>query len=153
VIPTKVLLDREEEIPTEWLRMSLAAHAASVPLRSLITSSELVASAGEKAAIFAAKGAEAVDMESAVWGSIFRERGIPWAIVRTVLDPADEQLPESFSGLWDRFGNPIWPRLLGFFLIHPLDVLTTLRVGRIGSRVAGPPLVSLLIRWLAAERV
>ncbi|MFH1016562.1 MAG: hypothetical protein V1798_00090 [Pseudomonadota bacterium] len=151
-IPTRILRDRDEETPTEWLRMSLAAQAGGSLLRTLVTSVELVPSVTEKAALFAAKGAEAVDMESACWGEVCRERGVPWAVVRSVLDSADEALPESFRNLTDRFGNAVWSKVLGRFLAHPQEARSALKMQRLARRTAGNALASILVRWLASER-
>ncbi len=151
-IPTRVLMNGKEEVPTEWLRMALASHAGKPPLRTLFTAMELVPSATEKAALFAAKGVEAVDMESGAWGEFCRVEGIPWAIVRSVLDAAAETLPESFRHLTDRFGNPIWPKIIGRFLMHPVEARSALKMQRLIWKSAGPPLTSLLVRWLLSER-
>jgi nucleoside phosphorylase len=151
VLPTRILDGRSEEQPTDVIRMSLARGASREPLRTLWTSGHLIPSPAEKAALYAATGAEAVDMESAEWGKVCRERGIPWAVVRSILDPADEGLPESFRGLWDAYGRPLWGRVIPRFLVHPEELVTSLRIGRVSARIAGPPMFGILRSYLRAD--
>jgi adenosylhomocysteine nucleosidase len=52
-----------------------------------------VADAAAKAALFAATGAAAVDMESAVVARAAQRHGLPFAILRVIADPAHRPLP------------------------------------------------------------
>jgi adenosylhomocysteine nucleosidase len=148
VLPTRVLFQGREETPTEWLRMSLASQIEGTPLRSLLTSRDLICSVVEKAAAHAATGAEAVDMESGAWGNVSRSKGIPWAILRTVLDSAEEALPESFRYLWGPFGEPRWRKVIPRLLLHPSEFRSALTIQKRMSAFVSEPLSGILRRWL-----
>jgi hopanoid-associated phosphorylase len=53
----------------------------------------IVASVREKARLLHESGADAVDMESHILTACARRAGVPYAIVRSVSDPADRTLP------------------------------------------------------------
>jgi adenosylhomocysteine nucleosidase len=54
-----------------------------------------VVEAAGKAALFAASGAVAVDMESAIVARVAQRHNIPFAILRVIADPAGRSLPKS----------------------------------------------------------
>ena len=147
VVPARIFQGREEQQPTDWLRMSILSKLEKSPLKTLLTSGKLVCSPVEKAALFAATGAEAVDMESAVWGTVARGEDIAWAVVRAVLDTADEALPESFAFLSDRFGRARWEAAIPRLLFRPNELRAVLRIRR-EMRQAAPALTAALKSWL-----
>lgn len=52
-----------------------------------------VAPAAEKRRLFQETGAALVDMESAAVAAVAAEQGLPFAVVRAICDPADQDLP------------------------------------------------------------
>ena len=63
----------------------------------IASTSRIVWRADEKRAIRSLTGAVGLDMESAVLAAVAQEMGIPMAIVRTVSDLAEEDLPLDFN--------------------------------------------------------
>jgi adenosylhomocysteine nucleosidase len=75
-------------------------------------SDRVVVTAGEKAELFEATGADAVEMESSVIVSICRDHGIPVIVLRVISDTATEDLPLDFNRYSTADGGLSMPRLL-----------------------------------------
>ncbi|MGH8527190.1 MAG: hypothetical protein ACREXY_24185 [Gammaproteobacteria bacterium] len=76
----------------------VAQHAGLVARVGTIVSSETVVwQAEEKRRLRSVTDAIGLDMESAAVGAVAQERGLPMAIVRTVSDLVDEDLPLDFN--------------------------------------------------------
>lgn len=69
----------------------------SVKVGKIISASTVVGQAGDKRQLSRLNGAIALDMESAALGAVVARRGVPYAIVRTVSDLVDEELPLDFN--------------------------------------------------------
>ena len=72
------------------------ARAAGLRARSaaVVTVEALVEQPHEKAFVGTQHEAAGIDMESAAFVAACRERGVPWLVVRAVLDPLDAALPD-----------------------------------------------------------
>lgn len=151
VIPVQIQNDQQIFTPTEWLRMQLASHANQSAWRKLITALEVISSPADKAALYAVTEAEVVDMESAGWGEICQSRGIPWAIVRAVLDSAEDRISMELSKVVDRFGQPKWWTALQFFAQHPSQIPSALRLSPVILRKRAYGYVQVLQAWLRAQ--
>jgi adenosylhomocysteine nucleosidase len=84
---------RTDEVVRASLVQRLLGAGAHVSVEPLAASNAPVLTAGAKADLRRATGAAAVDMESLIAGLYAREHRIPFAILRTVSDPADRDLP------------------------------------------------------------
>jgi hopanoid-associated phosphorylase len=62
---------------------------------TLYGATRICGSAAEKAALFAASGALAVDLESAVVARAAGAAGLPFAVLRAIADPAERDLPQA----------------------------------------------------------
>ncbi|MFP4003003.1 MAG: hypothetical protein ACLFV8_04440, partial [Alphaproteobacteria bacterium] len=77
-----------------------------------------------------ASGAAAVDMESHAVARAARERGLPWAAIRAVADPANRTIPATaMAGLApDGTARP-W-RVIRELTARPQDLPALIRLGR-----------------------
>ncbi len=84
---------RTDEAVTSSLKQRLINARARIVLERLAAADAPVLTVGAKAELHRATGAAAVDMESLTAGRFALERGMPFAILRAVADPADRDLP------------------------------------------------------------
>ena len=79
-----------------------------------------VETVADKRTLFAKTGALAVDMESEAIAAACRAEGVPLLVVRTISDPAGDDLPVPFADWFDIEGQR--PRVLGllkYLTLHP----------------------------------
>ena len=91
----------------------------------------VIALPAEKAALRAATGAAAVDMESAAVARL----GVPFAVLRAIADTAGEALPPAAAEGLDEAGNPAPWRVMRALLRRPQDLPGLIRMA-LRSRVA-----------------
>lgn len=78
----------------ERLARALAGHVEVVQ-STLLTSSRPIASVQDKALLFQATGAAAVDMESAAVAETAAQHGLPFMALRIIVDTARDAVPDS----------------------------------------------------------
>jgi len=105
----------------------------SGPVLSL---SSVVCRAVDKQDLYHRTGAVALDMESAAIGKVAQSHGIPFAVIRTVSDVADEDLPLDFNVFLKPWG---WVRGIGAMIINPSSFIGLNRLRHQS--------------WVAAERL
>jgi adenosylhomocysteine nucleosidase len=131
VLPAEVLHQKQRFAShRQWRERLLGAldgHVRCVT-GALLTSDVAVASTAQKAGLFHATGAVAVDMESAAVAAVAADHGLPFLALRVILDGAHDSLPASVTRafdpatrarpqLWPLLGTPSdWGRLLGLAL-------------------------------------
>lgn len=96
----------------------------------LLESRRIVSSAAEKRALFANTGTVALDMESAAAARAALEFKLPFLAVRSIVDPADIDIPPSIAAAFDENGTLHVPRMLGRALLRPADFIGVIQLGR-----------------------
>ena len=114
--------------------MKMTAHSG--PVVSLAT---VLCRAVDKQRLSRQTGAIAIDMESAAIGEVARAHGVPFAVVRTVSDLVDEDLPLDFNAFLKPWG---WVRGIGAVMLAPGSLLGLNRL-RGQSRLAAERLTVL----------
>ncbi len=114
----------------DLLRELLQVNAVTVHDGSLLEAKDVINTVAVKQALARDTGAVAVDMESAELGRIAETRGIPFLVIRTIVDAADQSIPEAVTRTIDECGNV---RILGLakeLLYKPVLVMTLFRLSR-----------------------
>ena len=93
-VATEVVIDGERIAADASWRTTLAA-ALAVPGVVFAGSDTIVADVAAKATLHASTDAACVDMETHIVAREARRRGIPWAAIRAVTDPAERALPHA----------------------------------------------------------
>ncbi|MGX2041255.1 phosphorylase family protein [Methylocaldum sp. MU1018] len=124
--------DVEHAVCPDWherVRQALAP-ALSVAAGPLLGSPEIIASSAEKRMLHSAKGAIAVDMESAAVAAAARARGVPFLAIRAIADPAGMTLPRSVAVAVDERGDVSLSKLLKYASRHPGEFVALARLGK-----------------------
>lgn len=118
------------------------AHAAT-----FCCAPRVATTAREKRALRESTGADAVEMESEVIRALCRERGVPGATVRVILDPANQDLPLDFNALMTADQQMNYVRLARELMRSPAKVPALLKM-RQTSAAAAVALAKVLARTL-----
>jgi adenosylhomocysteine nucleosidase len=118
-----------------------AATEMGVEVRSgpVVSLSTVVCRAVDKQDLGRLTGAVALDMESAAIGNVAQSHGIPFAVVRTVSDAANEDLPLDFNAFLKPLG---WARGIGAMIMNPSSLRGLNRL-RHQSRQAAERLIAI----------
>ena len=137
--------------PAWTARLAAAlAHAFVAPIAG---QNAIILEKHGKADLFRETGAYAVDMESHIVARVARARRIPFAVLRTIADPAASQLPPLVSSALNEDGSVNIAAVLAGLMARPYDIPALLRAAResnrafaallrcrdaLGSRLLGP---------------
>ncbi|HQT80308.1 MAG TPA: hypothetical protein PLD10_24990 [Rhodopila sp.] len=116
----------------------------------LLAGSAVVSGKAEKAALHHATGAHAVDLESGAVAQVAAQRGVPFAVIRAICDPAERTLPPAALVALDAKGGVGPLRVLASVLRQPSQIPDLLRLAR-DAAAARAALVRVVARASAAE--
>jgi nucleoside phosphorylase len=119
----------------------------AVPVR-FYCADRVVCRAEEKRRLHETTGAEAVDMESEIVRTLCRERALPSATIRVILDSADEDLPLDWNLVMTADQCLSYPRLAAAVLKAPSRVGAVFRLQQ-QTRRAAETLAAILRQVLA----
>lgn len=93
-----------------------------------------LAASADKASLYEATGAAAVDMESHAVAEVAARRALPVLVVRAVADPAGESIPRWLDGVVAPDGRPRLGAVLAGVGGHPGDLTTLVRLALASRR-------------------
>ena len=109
-----------------WLASALPnAHPGTI-----VGADQIIASTAEKAALHAATGAIAVDMESHIAARVAARHNLPFAILRTISDSADHALPPAALVGMKPDGGVALGAILASLARNPAQLPALIRTGR-----------------------
>lgn len=108
----------------------LARHLPNAHRGTIIGSDTIIASALEKAALYAKTGAVAVDMESHIAARVAERHNLPFAILRTISDTADHALPPAALVGMKADGGVALGAVLASLTRNPAQLPALIRTGR-----------------------
>ncbi|NOQ17440.1 MAG: phosphorylase [Methyloprofundus sp.] len=97
---------------------------------TLIESSLIIASAKEKLSLFNKSSAIAVDMESAAAAQVCQKKNIPFIAIRTIVDPANFNLPTAISHSMTSEGCVSLAKLILYLISHPSEIPSLIQLGK-----------------------
>jgi adenosylhomocysteine nucleosidase len=134
LLPTEVIGSDGRRLNTAqgWRNRLSGAVAALAPVRGgrLLSTPRAIGSVADKAELFRATGAAAVDMESAAVGEVAERHQLPFIAVRVIVDSAADVLPSAVTSAADTEGHlQIW-RLIGALALAPNELAPLIRLAR-----------------------
>lgn len=108
----------------------------------LLTSPRVIESVADKAEVFRATGAAAVDMESLAIAQVAAMHGLPFIAVRVIIDAADDTVPQCIMTAMSTTGELRIGRLLAGLVYAPADLPALLRLAQ-RYRLAGRALAAI----------
>lgn len=135
LIPGSVRTSDGSELETctaarDLLKELLQGNAVTVHDGSLLEVKDVINTIADKQALASNTGAVAVDMESGEMGRIAEARGIPFLVIRTIVDEAGQAIPEAVTRTIDECGNV---RILGLakeLFFKPALIMTLFQLSR-----------------------
>ncbi len=142
IIPTRV-----RTASTSYTTDPALTRLLGGPAHTLYAGDAVAVTAADKAALHAASGADAIDLESGAVAAVAASHGVPFAALRAICDPADSTLPPAAIIALDAHGAIALARVTAAVLRHPGQVSALLRLARDAARAR-----AALVRHLRDHR-
>jgi hypothetical protein len=117
------------------------------PKNAIYTSTEIVATPAQKAALFIATGCVAVDMETDIIREYAERIGVPFTAIRAISDAATDVLDPQILNLVDADGKPRIKEALVMMFLDPEKIITLVRLNR-ATKLALTNLGAAIRAWL-----
>jgi adenosylhomocysteine nucleosidase len=122
IVPSAVIA-RDERYPTD---RNLSRMLGGGMPHFMLGADTIVAGVEEKRRLRKRTGAAAVDLESGAVARVAAMRGIPFAVLRAICDPAESELPPAALVALDTLGGIRAWRVFGSIAAHPTQLAALL---------------------------
>jgi adenosylhomocysteine nucleosidase len=109
---------------------AIAAQFGPITPHVLLAGERVAATAAEKRRLHAVTGAAAIDLESGAVACVAAEAGLPFAVLRAVCDPAEQDLPPAALAALDGEGAIGLFRVLASLAARPAQLPALLTLAR-----------------------
>lgn len=130
LVPRAVLSQGRPFECNETLRALLEGQAVD----RLLAGEAVIARAADKARLWQETGASAIDIESGVVAEVAADRGIPFAVLRAVCDPATRDLPSAAVEALDEQGRVAPMKMASILARHPGQIISLIALGLDAAR-------------------
>jgi len=116
---------------TQWSKKIIANLASSIKYYTgtLLESDSVVALADTKNELHQSTHALAVDMESGAVACLAQQAQIPFIALRSIVDPANLDLPQAINHAMTEYGLVSIPKLLLYLCAHPNEIPRLIKLG------------------------
>lgn len=126
IIPALILTQDNTQLATDasWSKLIINSLQPVIKCYDgmLVESAAIISKAQDKAELFKQTQALAVDMESAAVARTAQQANIPFIAVRSIIDPADLDLPNAINHAMTDKGIVSIPKLLIYLCSHPQEL-------------------------------
>ncbi len=147
VVPARII----GETPEFEADFNLLARFGGATVDAMFAGHEIVATAAEKAALFAQTGAAAVDLESGAVARVAARHRLPFLALRVVCDPATSDLPPAALVALNAAGAIGAWRVAQSVLLAPWQVPALLQLAR-DAKAARATLAQLVAQHASPRR-
>jgi adenosylhomocysteine nucleosidase len=131
IVAASRVCDFNGDAPSPDASLLSRAVGAGAEAGTLLMVGKPITAAEEKRRLAASfRGPCAVDMESAAWARVAASRGIPYAVVRSISDPAEEDLPDYLAACVGENGSIRRGAVVARALARPSRIPELLRLRR-----------------------
>ncbi len=132
-IPHHILTKQQKALATQASLSELIINTLDSHIKCytgiLFESTSVITLAQEKVTRYQLTGALAVDMESGAVARVALMASIPFVAIRSIVDPANMDLPDAISYAMTPAGIISLPRLIYFLCQHPTELPSLIRLG------------------------
>jgi len=133
LIPTVILTEDNQQLETrrDWARKIINTLEQAIRCYDgwLFESRSVIPLAQDKMQQHQKTQALAVDMESAALARVAQQAGIPFVAIRSIVDPADLDLPKAISHAMTKKGAISIAKLMLYLCCHPTELPRLIQLG------------------------
>jgi len=109
---------------------ALVAWLGGATMGTMLGGAKIAVTAAEKASLFAAFGADAIDLESGAVARVALAHGLPFGVLRAVADPAERNLPPAALIALNQAGQIGFLRVLASVFRNPGQIPALLALAK-----------------------